>query len=106
MKKILTVCVMVSLCNGCATWDNLVKREKSPDELPLIVGGEEIASIENEDAAVKDGKIFEGMTSEMVEKSWGIPDNKQLTETEFVIWQYGRNKLYFLEDVLISWEKR
>ena len=106
MCRIIAVCLLMVLVLGCSSIQKFIGREKSPDELPLIVGNHDIASTEKPEVAAQDGEVMEGMTCEMVEKSWGIPDKKDITESGFVVWEYGREKLYFLEDVLVSMEKK
>lgn len=106
MYKIFTICLLMVFIVGCSSIQKFIEREKSSDELPLIVGNHDIASTENPEVAAQDGKIMEGMTGDMVEKSWGIPDRKDITESGFVVWEYEREKLYFLEDVLVTMEKK
>ncbi len=106
MYKFFTVYLLMVFVVNCSSIQQFIKREKSADELPLIVGNHDVASIEKPEVAVQDGKVMEGMTSDMVEKSWGIPDKKDITESGFVVWEYGKEKLYFLEDILVTMEKQ
>ncbi|MBD3290789.1 hypothetical protein GF337_18425 [candidate division KSB1 bacterium] len=109
MKKIITVCLALLFVANCVSLQKLIKKEKSPDEMPLLIGNHEpeiVSTEKKETATVEEKKVIEGMTMEMVEKSWGIPDNREHTTTGLLVWEYGDEKLYFLEEILVATEKR
>lgn len=106
MKKILFLSLLLFSVMGCSTFNHLIKKDTDTEYQPLLIGDQVITINENVEQAVSEGKIIEGMTVEMVQKSWGQPQNKIMTPGGLTLWEYNNSKLYFLEDVLISWEDK
>ena len=88
MKKIIIFTISLLYLMGCGTLNKGIITENKQDSMPLLVGTQEIVLDDNVNKATDEGKILEGMTTEMVEKSWGIPDSKIQASEELTIWEY------------------
>jgi len=105
MKKLAVLCLISLFIWGCSAFNTLFHKSVDESEQPLLVNnGDEVAD-KSYEKATSEGKILAGMTSDMVKKSWGEPVNKMIKSESFIVWEYQTSKLYFLEDVLISWDE-
>ena len=105
MKKLFVLLLILSFIISCSAINKILKRETEVDTIPLLINNQDIIVDDSLEKATAEGKILEGMTPDMVEKSWGIPKNKISRADGFIIWEYDNNNLYFLEKVLITWDE-
>ncbi len=55
------------------------------------------------------GKIWKGMTEQMLKDSWGLPDRKTRNKKKwglFTQWYYGTITFYFKNGKLTDWEEK
>ena len=105
MSRLLILFFIIFYAVSCSTFQKFLKKDAETDNLPLIVSTEHTYVDDSFQQATEEGKIKEGMTTDIVLKSWGEPITKVLKANGFLIWEYEQSKLYFLEDVLISWDE-
>ena len=105
MGRLFILFIVIFYVVSCSTFQKFLKKDKESYNLPLLVSTEHIYVDDGFQQAADEGKIKEGMTSDMVLKSWGEPKNRILKANGFLIWEYEQSKLYFLEEVLISWDE-
>ena len=103
MKKVIMLFIILIYLLGCSTLNNFIKKDA---DSPLCINNQDIIVDDSLEKAAAEGKILEGMTTEMVKKSWGVPQNKVIKQSGFIIWEYDTSMLYFLEDVLIAWDEK
>ena len=104
MRKISILVVSLMLIAGCSGLKKIVKSPAVDD--PVIYGSEELGWCNEYNDAMSDQKIVGGMNCEMVQNVMGAPIMKKQQSNDLVVWEYQDKRLFFLQDLLISWKDK
>lgn len=95
--------VIIALCllTSCASvLERFIEKKEHRETIQYKVDEQLLAN------AIKENRILEGMNQDMVVQSWGQPVTQKSENTGFVIWEYKRAELFFIDNILITWQPK
>lgn len=101
MKQLCILLLVVFLIGGCGVTNKFFKNQ-SENELSEYG----IAKDDEYDNAIKNKQLIEGMSSKKVEELFGSPIYKKKKTDDIIIWEYPKQSLYFLQDLLVVWKDK